>query len=133
LQDKIKELTKHLQAVVVYDNINFKDTKRDEHVGHKAAMQAITTACIIHCPFLPETGLTQDMHDPKAQLDHEDILLSPGIQGNEMSDEVTRGHILEAIRRMHPSAVRTMVSEYPSGQIRVCGTTESSLFAMQNS
>jgi hypothetical protein len=107
-QEKIKELAKHLQAVVVYDNINFKDTKRDEHVGHKATMQAMTTACIIHCPFLPETGLTQDMHNPNVQLDHEDILLSPGIQGDIKSDEITRGHISDAIRRMHPRAVQTI-------------------------
>jgi hypothetical protein len=58
LQNKIKELAKHPQAVVVYDSITFKDIKRDEYVGHKATMQAMTTACIIHCPFLPENGLT---------------------------------------------------------------------------
>src|SRR5712664_3866233 len=73
LQNKIKELTKHPQAVVVYDNINFKDTKRDEHVGHKPTMQAMTTACIIHCPFLPDNVLTQSMQDPTMQLDPEDI------------------------------------------------------------
>ncbi|KAN0074986.1 hypothetical protein V8E54_007597 [Elaphomyces granulatus] len=74
-RNKIKELAKHPQAVVVYDNINFKDTKRDEHVGHKATMQAMTTACIIHCPFLPDNGLTQSMHDPTVQLDLDDIII----------------------------------------------------------
>jgi hypothetical protein len=48
LQNKIKELAKHPQVVVVYDNIYFKDTKRDEYVGHKATMRAMTTAGIIH-------------------------------------------------------------------------------------
>ena len=101
LQNKIKELAKHPQAVVVYDNINFKDTKCDEHVGHKATMQAMTTASIIHCPFLPDNGLTQSMHDATVQLDLENIFSSPGLSEDDEGKDISRALILDAVRRIH--------------------------------
>jgi hypothetical protein len=54
---QLKVLARKLQTVVVYDNINFKDTKRDEVVGHKSHMCSMTIATIILCPELPSSGL----------------------------------------------------------------------------
>jgi hypothetical protein len=41
----------------VYDNVNFKDTVRDEALGHTAIMRNLITAAIIICPEIPDSGL----------------------------------------------------------------------------
>ena len=91
--------------VIVYDNVNFKDTKRDEVVGHRATMQAMTTAALILCPELPLDGLRQSMHNPAVPLKLHDIFNSPGISGDEIGPDITRSLISDAIRRVHRTGV----------------------------
>jgi hypothetical protein len=45
------------QLVIVYDNYNYLITKRDEHLGHRAQMEAMTTASVVICPEIPSTGI----------------------------------------------------------------------------
>lgn len=85
---KIREMKNDPRLVVVYDNINFKDTVRDEHMGHRATMEALTTSCLTLCDDIPlDTGLLQSMHDPcRYQLSLEDIFDSPSMTGqNDLS------------------------------------------------
>ena len=67
-------------AVVVYDNINFKDTVRDEKLGRKAVMRALTTAAIVQSHCIPTTGLKQSMFQPRlSALSLDTILDSPAV------------------------------------------------------
>jgi hypothetical protein len=88
--------------VVGYDNLDFKDSVRDELLGHKAKMRNMTTSWVMKCPELPATGLTQDMHDPTVQLDSLHILNSPAVNGgDERNPQISIAHIVDAIRRVH--------------------------------
>lgn len=91
----------------MYDNFNFKDTRRDEIVGHTATMRAMTTAALIICPSLPSSGLLQSMHNPTIPLSLHDIYRSPGISGDgtNLTSRISRFFIYEAIRYVHRAAV----------------------------
>ena len=69
------------QAVIVYDNVNFKDKKCDEVVGHTTTIWAIIMAAIVLCPELPLLGLYQGMHNPIIPLRLKNILNAPSISG----------------------------------------------------
>jgi hypothetical protein len=43
--------------VIIYNNINFKDRKRDKVMGYIDTIQSITIAAIILCPELLTSGL----------------------------------------------------------------------------
>ena len=68
MQEKLKGLYCNNQIVVVYNNINFKDNKRHEDVGHTRKYKAFTNAAVILNRDIPAGGLTQDMHDPSIPL-----------------------------------------------------------------
>jgi len=38
--------------MIIYNNVNFKDKKHNELIGHTDTIQLITTAAIILCPKL---------------------------------------------------------------------------------
>jgi hypothetical protein len=101
----LKTLAHDPRAVVVYDNLNFKDVKRDEVVGHTAEMRSVTTAAVVYCPDIPPTGLQQSMHDPTIPLRVDDIFNSPGISGSEHAPTITRALISDAIKKIHTSGV----------------------------
>jgi hypothetical protein len=87
--------------------MNFKDTKRDEVLGHKATMRAMTTAAIVLCSSLPLLGLRQTMHNPTIELYLSDIVAAPGITGNdnEIGAHITRSLISDAIKKVHSFGV----------------------------
>jgi len=43
--------------VIVYNNVNFKDRKRDKVIGYTDIMRLIITAAIVLCPKLLTLGL----------------------------------------------------------------------------
>ncbi len=43
--------------MVVYDNVNFKNTVRDEILEYTAVMRNLITAVIVICLELPDSGL----------------------------------------------------------------------------
>ena len=43
--------------IIVYDNYNFKDTKRDKVIGHKLIMRAMTTAALIYYSYISLSDL----------------------------------------------------------------------------
>jgi hypothetical protein len=109
---QLKVLARNPQTVVVYDNINFKDTKRDEVVGHKSHMCSMTTAAIILCPELPSSGLHQVMHNPTVPLRVHDIFSAPGISDDDsIGLDISRSLITDAIKRLHPSSVSRIFTD----------------------
>ena len=98
------------QMVVVYDNVNFKDTKRDELLGHTSVMRSLTTAAIVYCPELPPLGLLQSMHNPTIPLNVEDIYRSPGF-GDELSPQISRYLIANAMKGIHLAGVERIFED----------------------
>src|SRR5690242_3774078 len=92
--------------------MNFKDTKRDEVLGHTATMRNLTTAAIIICPDLPMSGLQQNMHDPTKELHEQDILNAPAISGNDngFGVNISTYLISDAIRKVHSPGVDAIFS-----------------------
>ncbi|XTI85172.1 hypothetical protein V2W45_1232471, partial [Cenococcum geophilum] len=45
------------QIVIIYNNVNFKERKRDEVTGYTDTMRLITTAATVLYPKLPTSGL----------------------------------------------------------------------------
>ncbi|KAK0123584.1 hypothetical protein ONS96_000425 [Cadophora gregata f. sp. sojae] len=135
---RLPPLGRNPQSIIVYDNINFQDNKRDEVLGHVKTQEAMTTAAIIICPEIPITGLTQSMHNPTVPLAWKDIVFSPGISGldyplpldtvlplppdstyhqslsQSIGERITRFLIADAIRDLHPTAVRTIFQDKTS-------------------
>lgn len=112
----LQDLAHDPQMVVVYDNINFKDAKRDEIVGHKSvATTAMTTAVLLRSTGLPPSGLTQSMHNSTHRLDLDDLLLSPGISGEDghIGRTITTALIAGAVKRLHPESVGRV---FPNGE-----------------
>jgi hypothetical protein len=94
----------------VYDNVNFKDTVRDEALGHTAVMRNLTTAAIVICPEIPDSGLQQSMHDGTKDLDIRDIFNAPAISGddNGIGVRISTYLISEAIQKVHGSAINAI-------------------------
>lgn len=118
LQDNLRRLAHNERAVIVYDNMNFKNTTRHEVVGHRSKMEAVTTAAIVLCPDLPPSGLLQSMHNPSIPLSTRDIFNGPGIAGDDDGLFISRHFIAEAIKSVHIKAVDRIFSShsdlYPS-------------------
>jgi len=116
----LKDIGRDPQTVIVYDNINFKDTVRDEVVGHKSVMRSMTTAAIVICSELPSNGLRQDMHHPEIPLCIDDIFSSTGVSGDDhgLGARISANLIAEAIMRLHEHSVKAVfqgdAEPYPS-------------------
>ncbi|KIV98311.1 uncharacterized protein PV09_09843 [Verruconis gallopava] len=106
-KDELRSYGDNLSTVLVYDNFNFKDTRRDEILGHTATMRAMTTAAIVICPSIPHTGLQQSMHNPAKPLSIHDVFQSPGISGDgtDITLRIRRFLIYQAIKSVHSNAL----------------------------
>jgi hypothetical protein len=67
----------------VYDNINFKNTVRDEALGHITVIRNLITAAIVICPEILDFGFQQSMHDKTKDFNIRDIFNAPAISGND--------------------------------------------------
>jgi hypothetical protein len=103
--------------ITIYDIMNFKDRKRDEIVGHKETMRAMTTAALVLCPELPPSGLRQSMHNPTIPLVVDDIFNAPAISGMDggIGLDISRSLIADAIKRVYADGVNMVFrhSNYP--------------------
>jgi len=96
--------------VVIYNNINFKDIKRDELLGYMSVIRSLITAAIIYCPKLPLLGLCQLMHNPTILLNVEDIYRSPSF-GNKLSPQISRYLITNTINGVYLAGIERIFKE----------------------
>jgi len=66
------------QIVVIYDNINFKNIKRDKLFSYISVMRFLMTVVIVYCFELPLLGLCWLIYNLIIPLNVEDIYRSPG-------------------------------------------------------
>ncbi|XTI91442.1 hypothetical protein V2W45_1249303, partial [Cenococcum geophilum] len=53
----INSIAKEVEVLVIYDNINFKDIKRDKLLSYTSVIRSLITATIIFYLELPLSGL----------------------------------------------------------------------------
>ncbi|OJD21018.1 hypothetical protein ACJ73_07647 [Blastomyces percursus] len=92
--------------------MNFKETVRDETIGHNDYMAAVTTAAVVISPAIPESGLTQLMPDSTRLLTLQEIIDAPGVAGNdhELRKNITFCLISDAVRKVHNEGVKSILS-----------------------
>jgi hypothetical protein len=80
------------------------ETRRSEEAGHTKKMLSATTAALVLCPELPDTGLKQSMHDPTIPLEYMDIAAA-SLAGSEVDLDISKSLIADAIKRIHTLGV----------------------------
>ena len=106
MQQKLKDVVAETrQLTIAYDNINFKDSVRDQALGSKGTQRNLTTALLIECPELPVGGLKQGMHNPAVELDADAIIENVGQSRDEFYADMARYFIVEALGKMHGDSV----------------------------
>ena len=111
--------------MVVYDNVNFKNTIRDEVLGHTTTIRNLTTATIVICPKLPDSSLQQSMHDGTKNLNIQDIFNTPAISDddNGIGVRIFIYLISEAIKKIHRSVVNIIFNGlFPSSETEAAST-----------
>jgi hypothetical protein len=110
--ESIAKLGHNPQAVVAYDNMNFKETKRDESIGNQSSIQCMTTSVIVLCPELPLSGLRQDMHNPTIPLRYKDIRFSSGLRGGHgLQSNISKAIIFNALKTVHGDTLSRVFEE----------------------
>jgi len=101
--------------VVIYNNVNFKNTVRDEVLGHIIIMRNLTTAAIVIYLELPDSGLQQSMHDRTKDFNIRDIFNTSAISGDDNGIKVRISIYLisEAIKKVHKSVINTIFNGPP--------------------
>lgn len=101
--------------------MNFKDSVRNERLGHHAEMRALTTASIIGCPEIPTTGLEQCMLEPcRPRIGVRDVWKSPAIDGKDddkVGIKLSLALISGAIRSVHNDSITSIFKNFPDSQI----------------
>ena len=87
--------------MVVYNNVNFKDTKRDKLLGYTSVMRSLTTATIIFCLELPLSRLRQLIHNPTKPLQLNNIFRLPGFIRNKLTVKISYYLIANAIKGVY--------------------------------
>ena len=65
------------QMVIIYNNINFKDIKRDKLLSHISIIHSLMIIIIIYYPKLPLLGLCWSIYNPIIPLNIKDIYYFP--------------------------------------------------------
>ena len=96
--------------MVVYDNVNFKNTIRDEVLGYTVVIRNLTITVIVICLELPDSGLQQFMYDGTKDLNIRDIFNTPAISGDDNGIKVRISIYLisEAIKKVYKSVINTI-------------------------
>jgi hypothetical protein len=77
-------------------------------------MRNMTTAVHVTCPYLPTSGLRQSMLDFSPSLELEAFFRAPGLQRDEVSQDITRFLIADTIRQLHPKSYEKVFNHHPS-------------------
>ena len=96
--------------MIVYDNVNFKNTIRDEVLGYIIIIRNLTTTIIIIYLKLPNSDLQQSIHDRTKDFDIRDIFNIPAISSddNGIKIRISIYLISEAIKKVYGSAIDTI-------------------------
>ncbi len=99
----------------MYDNVNFKDTVRDEILEHTTIIRNLITAVIIIYSKLSDSGFQQSIHDKTKNLNIRDIFNAPAISDNDNGIRVRIFTYLisEAIKKVYRSAIDAIFNDPP--------------------
>jgi len=87
--------------VVIYNNINFKDIKRDKLLSYTSIIRLLTTAAIILYPELPLSRLRQLIHNLIKPLQLNNIFRLPGFIRDELIVKISYYLITNIIKGVY--------------------------------
>ena len=97
--------------MVVYNNVNFKDIKRDKLLGHTSVIRLLTTAAIIFYPELPLSRLRQLMHNLIKLLQLNNIFQSPSFIRDKLILKISYYLITNAIKGVYLYGIERVFAE----------------------
>ncbi len=114
--------------MIVYDNVNFKNTIRDKVLGYIIVIYNLTNTAIMICSELPDSGLQQSMHDKTKNFNIRNIFNTPAIfnNDNDIGVRIFIYLISEAIKKVYKSAVNTIFNN-PSSSLEIKTTSTISI------
>jgi len=97
--------------VVIYNNVNFKDIKRDELLSYTSIIRLLTTAAIIFYPELPLPRLRQLMHNLTKPLQLNNIFRLPSFIGDKLIIKISYYLITNAIKGVYLHGVERVFTK----------------------
>ncbi len=101
--------------MIVYDNVNFKDTVRDKVLGYIIIIRNLIIAAIVIYLELPDSSLPHFMYDGTKNFNIRDIFNTPAISNddNDIGVRISIYLISEAIKKMYGSIINTIFNGPP--------------------
>ena len=75
-------------AIIVYDNFDYYEQVRHQHVGDHGDLKSVTSGKVIYGRHLPLTGLRQDMLHEEVLLRLKDVLMAAGNSYDDIQKQV---------------------------------------------
>ena len=96
--------------MIIYNNVNFKNTIRDKVLGHTTVIRNLIITIIVIYPRLPISSLQQSIHDRTKDLNIRDIFNTPAISNNDndIGVRISTYLISETIKKVYGSVVNTI-------------------------
>ena len=84
-------------AIVVYDNFNYKENVTHQRLGDTGTMRNVTTGKLIYGRCMPPDGLRQDMLNKEVRLPFDKILLAASNIYDETQKQISMFCIHKAV------------------------------------
>ena len=116
----IKVLARNSQAVVIYDNINFKNMKQNEIVNHKSNMCSIIIVIIVFCSELSFSDLYQMMHNSTMSFCVHDIFsVSEISDDDDVKLNILRNLIIDVIKKFHSFSINHIFTNNDNSYLKI--------------
>ena len=117
---QLKILARNSQAVMIYDNINFKNMKQNEIVSHKSNICLMITAAIIFCSELSFSDLHQIMHNSTMLFCIHNIFSALRISDDDDVElNISRSLIIDMIKKLHSFSINYIFTNNDNSYFKI--------------
>jgi hypothetical protein len=112
----LQTLKYYPQTVIIYDNVNFKNTIRDKILGYIIIIYNLITTTIVIYLKLSNSDFQQSIHDRTKNLNIWDIFNTPAIFSDDNGIEIRIFiyFIFETIKKIYKSAINAIFNNSSS-------------------
>ena len=108
----LRSLAINPQALIVYDNFNFKNSVRDQVLeSSKSIMHNMTSALLVLCSEFSATDLKQFMFNSSQSLSLNEILTALRLQRDDIACQISTYFITTAVQILHSEAVNYIFND----------------------